>query len=79
MDIHILSEHDVYKICYLTMNGWKHSEGAWIKKGIVRPLSADEQEDNKYYMKHHNYNKYDGHDFSLDQAFELQMSLNESF
>ena len=74
---YIPTVEDVYKICFITMNGWKLVDDHWEKEATTRKLHYHEEESNDYYAKNNLSQRFFGTDFSLDQAYDLQLLANE--
>jgi hypothetical protein len=68
-----MNAENSYRICFITMRGWKLVDGRWEKEGCKRELTFNEKESNDYSARHNLGQRYFGKDFLLDDAYEYQL------
>lgn len=67
-----MSEQDMYRVCVITMRGWKLEYDGWKKDGVVRELAYHEKESNDYYTRNNLSLKFDGADHTLEEAHRYE-------
>ena len=68
MNVHIPTEMEIFRIAFITMRGWRlNYNKEWFKKGQVRPLTHDEEYQNKF--AHSKEYLVDGTKFDLATAY----------
>ena len=78
MNTYIPTTADIYMICFITMRGWRYEYGSWYKEGYKRTLAYYEEESNDFSARNNLPLKYDGTDFSLEQAYHKCFSEEEN-